>query len=51
MSIPADESAAYPVFTGGQLARLRAYGTVRSVRAGEILFSPADDTYDLLLRR
>jgi thioredoxin reductase (NADPH) len=49
MSIPADESAAYPVFTGDQLARLRAYGTVRSVRAGEVLFSPANDTYDLLV--
>ena len=36
MSIPADEAAAYPVFTGDQLARLRAYGTVRSVRAGDV---------------
>jgi thioredoxin reductase (NADPH) len=49
MSIPADESAAYPVFSGDQLARLRAYGTVRPVRAGEVLFSPADDSYDLLV--
>src|SRR3984957_13249205 len=49
MSIPADEAAAYPVFTADQLDRLRAYGTVRSVRAGEVLFSPADDTYDLLV--
>jgi CRP-like cAMP-binding protein len=49
MSIPADESAAYRVFSGDQLARLRAYGTVRSVRAGEVLFSPADDNYGLLV--
>ena len=49
MSIPADEAAAYPVFTGDQLARLRAYGTVRSVRAGEVLFTPANDSYDLLV--
>jgi thioredoxin reductase (NADPH) len=49
MSIPADEAAAYPVFTADQLNRLRAYGTVRSVRAGEVLFSPADETYDLLV--
>jgi thioredoxin reductase (NADPH) len=49
MSIPADESAAYPVFTGEQLARLRDYGTVRAAQAGEILFTPADDSYDLLV--
>ena len=49
MSTPADESAAYPVFTGDQLARLRGYGTVQPVRAGEILFSPDDDRYDLLI--
>jgi hypothetical protein len=49
MSIPADEAAAYPVFTADQLDRLRAYGTVRSARAGEVLFSPADETYDLLV--
>ncbi len=49
MSMPADESAAYPVFTADQLARLRGYGTVRSVRAGEVLFTPADDSYDLLV--
>ena len=44
-----DESAAYPVFTADQLDRLLAYGWVRTVRAGEVLFSPADDTYDLLV--
>jgi thioredoxin reductase (NADPH) len=44
-----DESAAYPVFTDDQLDRLRGYGSVRQVRAGEVLFSPADDTYDLLV--
>jgi hypothetical protein len=49
MSIPVGEAAAYPVFTADQLNRLRAYGTVRSVRAGEVLFSPADQTYDLLV--
>ena len=44
-----DESAAYPVFTADQLDRLLGYGSVRPVRAGEVLFSPADDTYDLLV--
>jgi thioredoxin reductase (NADPH) len=44
-----DASAAYPVFTADQLDRLLAYGSVRTVRAGEVLFSPADDTYDLLV--
>lgn len=49
MSAPADESVAYPVFTDDQLTRLRGYGTVCPVRAGEILFSPDDDDYDLLI--
>ena len=49
MSTPANESAAYPVFTDDQLARLRSYGTVRPARAGEILFSPDDDRYNLLI--
>ena len=44
-----DENAAYPVFTDGQLDRLLGYGSARPVRAGEVLFSPADDTYDLLV--
>ena len=44
-----DESAAYPVFTADQLDRLLGYGSVRPVQAGEVLFSPADDTYDLLV--
>jgi CRP-like cAMP-binding protein len=44
-----DESAAYPVFTADQLERLLGYGSVRPVEAGEVLFSPADDTYDLLV--
>ena len=49
MGILEDESAAYPVFTADQLDRLLGYGSVRPVRAGEVLFSPADDTYDLLV--
>ena len=49
MTTPALKSAAYPVFTDDQLTRLRGYGTVHRVRAGEILFSPDDDRYDLLI--
>jgi thioredoxin reductase (NADPH) len=46
---PADEATAYPVFSGDQLDRLRRYGTVHLARTGEVLFSPDDDSYDLLV--
>jgi thioredoxin reductase (NADPH) len=46
---PASEATAYPVLDGGQQARLRRYGTTRAVEAGEVLFSPADDSYDLFV--
>ncbi len=49
MSESAAESTAYPVFSGEQLAYLRRYGTVRQITAGEVLYSPADDSYDLLV--
>ena len=38
---PAGDAVAYPVLDDGQLDRLRRYGTVRRVAAGEILYSPA----------
>jgi thioredoxin reductase (NADPH) len=46
---PASEAIAYPVLDDSQQARLRRYGTTRPVTAGEVLFSPADDSYDLLV--
>jgi thioredoxin reductase (NADPH) len=46
---PASEATAYPVLDDGQQARLRRYGTIRRVTAGEILYSPADDSSDLLV--
>lgn len=49
MTGPASEAAAYPVLDDSQLARLRRYGTTRPVTAGEVLFSPADDSYDLFV--
>ena len=45
----ASEATAYPVLDDGQQARLRRYGTTRRVTAGEVLYSPADDTCDLLV--
>lgn len=45
----ASEATAYPVLNDSQLARLRRYGTTRRVTAGQILYSPADDTCDLLV--
>jgi thioredoxin reductase (NADPH) len=46
---PASEATAYPVLDDSQLARLRRYGTTRRVTAGEILYSPADDSAELLV--
>jgi thioredoxin reductase (NADPH) len=45
----ASEAIAYPVLDNGQQGRLRRYGTMRRVTAGEILYSPADDSSDLLV--
>jgi thioredoxin reductase (NADPH) len=46
---PASEAITYPVLDHSQLARLRRYGTARRVTAGEALYSPADDSSDLLV--
>jgi thioredoxin reductase (NADPH) len=44
---PASEAVAFPVLDDGQQACLRRYGTTRPVTAGEVLCSPADDSFDL----
>jgi thioredoxin reductase (NADPH) len=49
MSSPADESAAYPVLSDDEVAIAGRYGTVRQTTAGEVLFSPADDSYELVI--
>jgi thioredoxin reductase (NADPH) len=46
---PADDPVAYPVLDDGQRARLRRYGTTRRISAGEILYSPANESSDLLV--
>ena len=46
---PAGEGIAYPVLDDNQLDRLRRYGTTRRVTAGEILYSPANESNDLLV--
>jgi thioredoxin reductase len=46
---PAGEAAAYPVLAETQRDRLRRYGTVRRVTAGQILYSPANESNDLLV--
>jgi thioredoxin reductase (NADPH) len=48
MSEPAAGSAELPVFSRDQLDHLRPYGIVRQVKTGDVLFSPADDSYDLI---
>jgi thioredoxin reductase (NADPH) len=45
----ASEATTYPVLDDGHLTRLRRYGTTRRVKAGEVLLTPADDGYDLLV--
>jgi thioredoxin reductase (NADPH) len=46
---PASEPITHSVLDDSQLARLRRYGTTRPVTAGETLYSPADDSCDLLV--
>jgi thioredoxin reductase (NADPH) len=46
---PAGEAVAYPVLDESQRARLRRYGTTRRLKAGEILYSPASESGDLLV--
>lgn len=48
MSSPAGDSAAYPVLSDDEMACLRRYGTVRQTTARQVLFSPADESYDLI---
>jgi CRP-like cAMP-binding protein len=46
---PASEPITHSVLDDSQLARSRRYGTTRRVTAGETLYSPADDSCDLLV--
>jgi thioredoxin reductase (NADPH) len=46
---PAGDAVAYPVLDDGQLDRLRRYGTTRPITAGQLLYSPASDSNDLLV--
>ena len=48
MSGPADDSTTYPVLSDDEVAILRRYGTVLQTTAGQVLFSPADDIYDMI---
>jgi thioredoxin reductase (NADPH) len=41
--------AAYPPMSPDQLERLRAYGTLRAVAVGDVIFQVGDPTYDLVL--
>jgi len=42
ISTPERHAEAFPVLTAAQIERIRPYGTVRAVRAGEILFEAGD---------
>jgi thioredoxin reductase (NADPH) len=39
---PERQAEAFPLLTPSQIDRIRPYGTVRTVRAGEILFEAGD---------
>src|SRR4051794_22483555 len=43
------DAVAFPELTDQQLAAVTALGQRRTVRAGEVLFSPADDHYDFVV--
>jgi len=40
INMPDRQAEAFPVLTPAQIARLRPYGNIRSVRAAEVLFEP-----------
>jgi thioredoxin reductase (NADPH) len=42
INTPDRQAEAFPVLTPAQIDRIRPYGTVRTVRAGEILFEPGE---------
>jgi thioredoxin reductase (NADPH) len=42
INTPDRQAEAFPVLTAAQIDRIRPYGTLRSVRAGEILFEAGD---------
>jgi thioredoxin reductase (NADPH) len=49
MSSAADDSSAYPVLSDEEVAILRRYGRVHQTTAGQVLFSAADETYELIV--
>ena len=49
MSSAAKDSTTYPVLGDEEVAILRRYGTVHQTTVGQVLFSAADDIYDLIV--
>lgn len=43
------EQQAFPVLSSAQIARLRAFGTVKATHAGEVLFDVGDPDYGLVV--
>jgi thioredoxin reductase (NADPH) len=44
-----DDPVAFPRLSDAQLARLRSYGTLQTVEAGDVLYGPGDATYDFVV--
>src|ERR1035441_162274 len=42
INTPDRQAQAFPVLTPAQIDRIRPYGTLRTVRAGEVLFEPGE---------
>jgi thioredoxin reductase (NADPH) len=42
INTPDQQAQAFPILTSAQIARIRPYGKVRSVQAGEVLFEPGE---------
>ena len=44
-----EQAGRFPVLDKAQLDVLRSYGTEQDVRAGEVLFTEGDESYDLIV--
>src|SRR5690349_18765169 len=46
---PLEQAGRFPMLDRAQLDVLRSYGTEQDVRAGQVLFTEGDESYDLIV--
>src|SRR5207248_694821 len=46
---PGREDPAFPTLSETQIERIRAFGRERVIDVGDVLFGPADETYDFIV--